>query len=129
MGLRSIDDEFVENVWTTFLDDWTDSEVFSLRAPPLSRVQETLNEEFRDDVEEDFMMILESVDTITGDDNELNEVPIEVGRPQLRLLLVGDDLEDVDNLAEQVTAKFGVKVRRLWPASWMSNPQRRSKST
>ncbi len=104
MGLCSTDDEFVENVRTTFLDDRADSEAFSLRAPPLSRVQETLNEDFGDDVEEDFMVILESVDTITGDDNELDEVPIEVGRPQHRLLLVGDDLEDVDNLAEQVTA-------------------------
>ena len=153
-GLHSDDDELVTNVRPTFLDDWEDGETFSLRTPPLSRVQESLNEGFGDDVEDDFMMMLDSVDTVPGDDDELDavaiallvgannevllydiskwgedtgvaskatfsrtktrledrglieteKVPIDVGRPRLRLILVPDDLGDVESLAEQVTA-------------------------
>jgi DNA-binding MarR family transcriptional regulator len=35
---------------------------------------------------------------------ETEKVPIDVGRPRLRLVLVPDDLEDVEHLAEQATA-------------------------
>ena len=75
-GLRSADDELVENIRSTFSDDWDGGDEFSLRTPPLSRIQETLSEEFGDDVEEDFMMVVDSVDTIPGEDNELDEVAI-----------------------------------------------------
>jgi Family of unknown function (DUF5821) len=153
-GMRSADDELVENVRSTFIDNWEDGEAFILRTPPLSRVRETLNEEFGDDVEDDFMMVVDSAETIPGENNNLDEVtvalligannevllydiskwgedvglaskatfsrtktqledrglietekiPIEVGRPRLRLLLVPDDLEDVDTLADQMAA-------------------------
>ena len=153
-GLRSADEELVENIRSTFSDDWEDSDAFSLRTPPLSHVRETLTEEFGDEVEADFMLVVDSVGTIPGEDDELDEVaiallvaanneellyeiskwgedtgvaskatfsrtktrledrglietekvPIEVGRPRLRLILVPDDLEDVDMLADQVTA-------------------------
>ena len=153
-GLRSADEELVENIRSTFVDDWDDGDAFSLRTPPLSRVRETLGEDFGDDVEDDFMMVVDSVDTIPGEDDDLDEVaiallvaannemllydiskwgedtgvaskatfsrtktrledrglietekvPIDVGRPRLRLILVPDDLEDVDTLADQVTA-------------------------
>ncbi|WP_231189368.1 DUF5821 family protein [Haladaptatus sp. DYF46] len=152
-GLRSTDDELVENIRSTFVEDWEGGEPFILRTPSLSRVQETLGEEFGDELEEDFMMVVESVDTIPGEDNDLDEVavallvgannevllydisrwgedvglaskatfsrtktqledrglietekvPIDVGRPRLRLLLIPDELEDVDSLAEQMT--------------------------
>ena len=153
-GLRSTDDELVENIRSTFINEWDNGDEFSLRTPPLSRIQETLTEEFGDDVEEDFMMIVDSVDTIPGEDNYLDEVaiallvaannemlfydiskwgedtgvaskatfsrtktrledrglietekvPIDVGRPRLRLVLVPDDLEDIDSLVDKVTA-------------------------
>ncbi|MFH5801608.1 transcriptional regulator TbsP [Haladaptatus sp. CMAA 1911] len=153
-GMRSADDELVENVRSTFIDNWEDGETFTLRTPPLSRVRETLNEEFSDEVEDDFMMVVDSAETIPGDDDNLDEVaiallvgannevllydiskwgedvglaskatfsrvktrledqglietekvPIDVGRPRLRLLLVPDDLEDVDMLTDQMTA-------------------------
>jgi hypothetical protein len=153
-GLTSSDDELVDNLWSTFTVDWEEGETFRLRAPPLSQVQETLSEEFGDEVEDDFMMILDSVDTVPGEDDDLDEVtiallvaannelllydiskwgedtglaskatfsrtktqledrnlietekvPIDVGRPRLRLILVPDDLDDVSSLAEQVTA-------------------------
>ncbi|WP_266080980.1 transcriptional regulator TbsP [Haladaptatus caseinilyticus] len=153
-GLRSTDDDLVENVRSTFDDDWESGEEFNLRTPPLTRVQETLREELGNEVEEDFMMVFESVDRIPGEDDELDEVaisllvgannevllydiskwgedtgvaskatfsrtktrledrglietekvPIDVGRPRLRLVLVPDDLEDIDSLADQVTA-------------------------
>ena len=153
-GLHSEDEELVDNVQSTFIDDWEEGDTFRLRTPPLTRVQETLSEEFGDDVEDDFMTLFESVNRIPGEDNELDEVtitllvaannellfydiskwgedtgmaskatlsrvktrledrglietekvPIDVGRPRLRLVLIPDDLEDIDNLAEQATA-------------------------
>jgi Family of unknown function (DUF5821) len=153
-GMQSGDDELVENVQSAFNDDWEDGDTFNLRTPPLSRVRETLNGEFGDEVEDDFMMVFESVDRIPGEDDDLDEVtiallvgannellfydiskwgedtgmaskatfsrvktrledrglidtekvPIDVGRPRLRLVLVPDDLEDVEHLAEQATA-------------------------
>jgi Family of unknown function (DUF5821) len=153
-GLQSKDDELVENIQSAFLDDWEDGDTFNLRTPPLSRVRETLSEEFGDEAEDDFMMVFESVDRIPGEDDDLDEVtiallvgannelllydiskwgedtgmaskatfsrvktrledrglidtekvPIDVGRPRLRLGLVPDDLEDVEYLAEQATA-------------------------
>ncbi|RBI59551.1 hypothetical protein DMJ13_23320 [halophilic archaeon] len=153
-GLTSTDEEFVETVRSTFRDDWDEGEEFSLRTPPLSRVQDTLSEEFGEEVEDDFMTMLESMETVPGEDGELDEVtitllvaadnelllyniskwgedvglaskatfsrtktqledrdlietekvPIDIGRPRLRLVLVPDDLQDVDSLAEQATA-------------------------
>lgn len=154
-GLTSTDSDFVDTVRTTFLEEWEAGDTFSLRTPPLSRVTETLNEEFGEDVQDDFMMLLESVDTVPGENDELDEVtiallvgannnellydiskwgediglaskatfsrtktrledrglidtekvPIEVGRPRLRLLLSTDGLQDVESLAKQVTTK------------------------
>ena len=153
-GLHSTDDDFVETVQTTFMDEWDAGEEFNLRTPPLSRVRETLRDDFGEDVEDDFISMLESVETVPGEDDELNEVviallvaanneellyeiskwgedtgvaskatfsrmktrleerglidtekvPIDVGRPRLRLVLVPDDLGDVERLAEQMTA-------------------------
>ncbi|ODR80861.1 hypothetical protein BG842_02550 [Haladaptatus sp. W1] len=153
-GLHSTDDDFVETVQTTFMDEWDAGEEFGLRTPPLSRVRDTLRDDFGDDVEKDFMTMLESVETVPGEEDELDEVtiallvaannemllydiskwgedtgvaskatfsrtktqledrglldtekvPIDVGRPRLRLVLAPDNLEDVDMLAEQVTA-------------------------
>ena len=152
-GLTSADEEFVETVRSAFDDDWDEGEEFSLRTPPLSRIRDTLSEEFGEDVEDNFMTMLESMETVPGEEDELDEVtiallvaannqellydiskwgedvglaskatfsrtktrledrdlidtekvPIEVGRPRLRLVLVPDDLEDVDTLAEQAT--------------------------
>ncbi|RBI59673.1 hypothetical protein DMJ13_21280 [halophilic archaeon] len=152
-GLASTDEEFVETVQSAFDDDWDEGEEFSLRTPPLSRVRDTLSEEFDEEVEDDFMTMLESMETVPGEEDELDEVtitllvaadnelllyeiskwgedvglaskatfsrtktqledrglidtekvPIEVGRPRLRLLLEPDDLEDVDAIAEQAT--------------------------
>jgi hypothetical protein len=153
-GMRSSDDELVENIRTTFMKDWDDGDEFNLRTPPLSRVQETLREDIGSDAEDDFMMIFESAETIPGEDDELDEVavallvaannqvllydiskwgedtgvaskatfsrtktrledrgligtekvPIDVGRPRLRLVLMPDDLEDVNELSDKVSA-------------------------
>ncbi len=147
-GLRSTDEKLVENAQSTFLDDWEGGDTFTLRTPPLSRVEETLGEDFGDEVKEDFMMIVESAETIPEAGGDLDEValallvaannevllydiskwgediglaskatfsrtktqledrglietekvPIDVGRPRLRLLLAPNELEDVDSL-------------------------------
>ena len=75
-GLRSTDDDLVENVRSTFEDEWNDSETFTLRTPPLSRIQETLGEEFGDAIEGDFMMIVESAETIPEEGGDLDEVAL-----------------------------------------------------
>ncbi|WP_433634774.1 transcriptional regulator TbsP domain-containing protein [Halomicrococcus sp. NG-SE-24] len=153
-GMLSTDEEFVETVRSTFEHNWDEGEEFSLRTPPLLRIRETLSEEFGEKVEDGFMTMLESMETVPGEEDELDEVtiallvaannqellyeiskwgedvglaskatfsrtktrledrdlfdtekvPIEVGRPRLRLVLVPDDLEDVDAIAEQATA-------------------------
>ncbi|WP_227357597.1 transcriptional regulator TbsP [Haladaptatus salinisoli] len=153
-GLSSEDDEFVDNVRSTFNDEWETSNDFNLRTPPLSRVKKTLREEFGDEVEDDFMTVLDSVESVPGEENELDEVtiallvgaknnellydiskwgedtgvaskatfsrtktrledrnvietekvPIEIGRPRLRLLLVEDNLQNSEDLIEQVDA-------------------------
>ncbi|WP_231188434.1 DUF5821 family protein [Haladaptatus sp. DYF46] len=147
-GLQSGDEELVENTQSAFFDAWEGGDSFSLRTPPLSRVRKTLREELGDEVENDFMMVFDSVDTIPGEEDAFDEVaiallvganneillydiskwgedsgvaskatfsriktrlvdrglietekePIDVGRPRLRLLLVPDHLEDVENL-------------------------------
>ncbi|HZD43033.1 MAG TPA: DUF5821 family protein, partial [Methanomicrobiales archaeon] len=75
-GLHSTDDDFVETVRTAFMDEWDAGDEFTLRTPPLSRVRETLRDDFGEDVEDDFISMLESVETVPGEDDELNEVVI-----------------------------------------------------
>ena len=147
-ALNSTEKDFVEKMQAAFLDEWEEGDDFSLRTPPLSRVKETLAEEFGEDVQEDFLMMLEEADTVPGENDQLDEVaiallvganngellyniskwgedtglaskatfsrtktqledrdiietekvPIEVGRPRLRLLLIPESLEDINSI-------------------------------
>ena len=144
-GLTTRDEEFVATVHERYESAWESAEEFTLRTPPLSRVEETLSEEFGADVREDFDAALDSMedahdgaglDGVTlsllvaakngeqlydiskwGEDvgvaskatfsrvkTDLEEdgfidtekVPIDVGRPRLRLLLGDERLAEAD---------------------------------
>ncbi len=145
-GLGTDDDAFVEQAYDQYSTEWADAEVYSLRTPPLSRVQSTLESDIGSETAADFDSVLSSLTTARGDGDGLDEVtisllvaarngellydiskwgediglaskatfsrtktkledmglidtekvPIDVGRPRLRLLLGDERLEDAD---------------------------------
>jgi hypothetical protein len=144
-GLTTTDESFVADVRDRYTDRWDGAEAYSLRTPPISEVRETLATELGEAVLADFDALLDRFSTVTGEDDDLDEVtlvllaaarhgellyevstwgedvglaskatfsrskseledagvvdtekvPIDVGRPRLRLRLV-DDLGDAD---------------------------------
>ena len=151
-GLGTDDAELVESMRERCDEAWESSTSFNLRTPARSRVYETLGDEFGSEVEEDFRVMLEAVETTrsggyrTRDDDRLDEaaltllvaasheiqlyeiskwgedvgvaskatfsrakgrledqgmiatekVPIDVGRPRLRLMFSADQLREVE---------------------------------
>lgn len=155
-GLATDDATFVDAAREEYTDRWAAAEPFTLRTPPLSRVQESLEREFGEELAADFerMRIV-----LAGADGDLDEVdvsllaaarneallydistwgegvgiasratfsrkktrleegglietekvPIDVGRPRLRLLLGDDRLrgieaDEVVNVAAELLA-------------------------
>ena len=144
-GLVTRDETFVEAARTGYTEQWDDADEFRLRTPPLSRVHETLGDEFGPDVRADFERMRTALGTQRGD-GEIDEVvvsllaaakneqllydistwgehvgvasratfsrkkatleegglidtekvPIDVGRPRLRLLLGDERLHEAD---------------------------------
>ena len=144
-GLVTRDETFVEAARTGYTEQWEDADEFGLRTPPLSRVHETLGDEFGPDVRADFERMRTALGTQRGD-GEIDEVvvsllaaakneqllydistwgehvgvasratfsrkkatleegglidtekvPIDVGRPRLRLLLGDERLHEAD---------------------------------
>ena len=144
-GLVTRDETFVEAARTGYTEQWDDADEFRLRTPPLSRVHETLGDEFGPDVRADFERMRTALGTQRGD-GEIDEVvvsllaaakneqllydistwgehvgvasratfsrkkatleegglidtekvPIDVGRPRLRLLLGDERLRETD---------------------------------
>ena len=146
-GIATDDEEFVEDARRQYADRWENAEPFTLRTPPLSRVQETLEAEFGPEMRDDFEQMRTALQTTRGDDHsgldevdlcllaaakneallydistwgenvglasratfsrkktayeemgliETEKVPIDVGRPRLRLLLGDERLQGVD---------------------------------
>ncbi|WP_160135510.1 transcriptional regulator TbsP [Halococcus salsus] len=144
-GLPTDDEEFVGAVNEKWNERWNQAEEFSLRTPPRSRVEASLNDEFGSEVEEDFRAMLDTVESTRSNEGldavdvsllvaakhelllydvskwgediglaskatfsraktnleesvliETEKVPIDVGRPRLRLLLGEDELRDAD---------------------------------
>ena len=145
-GLGTDDEGFVEQAYDQYSTEWSDAEAYSLRTPPLSRVQSTLESDIGPETATDFDSVLNSLTTARGDGDGLDEVtisllvaarngellydiskwgediglaskatfsrtktkledmglidtekvPIDVGRPRLRLLLGDERLEDAD---------------------------------
>jgi hypothetical protein len=142
-GLGADDEAFVGAARNEYADRWTDAETFTLRTPPLSRVQETLDDEFGAELADDFDRMRLALADTTGDLDEVDisllaaarneallydistwgesvgiasratfsrkkthleerglivteKVPIDVGRPRLRLLFGDDRLREAD---------------------------------
>jgi hypothetical protein len=74
-GLTTTDEGFVETAWNRYMSRWEDAESFTLRTPPLSRVQDTLTEEFSPEVTGDFEQMRTALGTDRGE-GELDEVDI-----------------------------------------------------
>ncbi|PSP70598.1 hypothetical protein BRC80_08215 [Halobacteriales archaeon QH_9_66_26] len=144
-GLVTRDETFVEAARTGYTEQWDDADEFRLRTPPLSRVHETLGDEFGPDVRADFERMRTALGTQRGDGEvdevvvsllaaakneqllydistwgehvgvasratfsrkkatleeggliDTEKVPIDVGRPRLRLLLGDERLHEAD---------------------------------
>jgi hypothetical protein len=158
-GLGTENEEFIESAREQYAEVWNTAPEYDLRTPPLSRVRETLEEEFGPRVRTDFDSVLASLDTARGDGDGLDEVtisllvaakneillydiskwgedvgvaskatfsrtktelvemdlidtskvPIDVGRPRLRLLLGDERLvdADADELVSVINDQFG----------------------
>ena len=159
-GLPTDNEEFVGAANEIWSEHWNQAEEFSLRTPPRSQVEASLNEEFGSEVEEDFRAMLDSVESTRSDGGldavdvsllvaakhelllydvskwgeevglaskatfsraktnleesgliETEKVPIDVGRPRLRLLLGEEDLRDADidelpSVAQQLISRI-----------------------
>lgn len=142
-GLATDDTSFVDAAREEYTDRWADAEPFTLRTPPLSRVQESLEREFGEELAADFERMRIALAETDGDLDEVDisllaaarneallydistwgegvgvasratfsrkktrleegnlidteKVPIDVGRPRLRLLLGDDRLRGIE---------------------------------
>lgn len=144
-GLATVAESFVEAARSRYQELWDSAEPFKLRAPPLSRVQETLDDEFGPELTRDFDRMRTALGTGRGDGEldvvdicllaaakneallydistwgedvgvasratfsrkktrleehgliDTEKVPIDVGRPRLRLLLGDERLREAD---------------------------------
>jgi hypothetical protein len=142
-GLATDDTSFVDAAREEYTDRWADAEPFTLRTPPLSRVQESLEREFGTELAADFERMRIALAETDGDFDEVDisllaaarneallydistwgegvgvasratfsrkktrleegglidteKVPIDVGRPRLRLLLGDDRLREIE---------------------------------
>ena len=158
-GLLTTHEEFAGEATEKWSTRWDQAEEFALRTPARSRVEVTLGEEFGSEVEADFRVMLNAVETTCGDGHlsgtdvcllvaakhelllydiskwsenvgvaskatvsrrktyleengliETEKVPIDVGRPRLRLLLGEDQLRGAESdelpaVAEQLLSQ------------------------
>ena len=159
-GLPTDHEEFVSEANEKWGERWDQAEEFSLRTPPRSRMEASLNDEFGSEVEGGFRAMLESAESTRNDEGldevgmsllvaakhelllydiskwgediglaskatfsraktnleesgliETEKVPIDVGRPRLRLLLGEDDLRDAGidefpSIAQRLTSRI-----------------------
>lgn len=77
-GLRTDDEEFVASAVEHYADLWETADEFTLRTPPISHIQNTLEEQFGPSVASDFDGVLDALETARGDDDGLDEVTISL---------------------------------------------------
>ncbi|WP_458210030.1 transcriptional regulator TbsP [Haladaptatus sp. NG-SE-30] len=156
-GLLSDDADLVDTARQSLMGAWEEGDEFTVRAPPISRVRETLRDEIDPAVEEDFTMVLNSLDEIRGAGGldevaisllvaarnnillydiskwgedvglaskatfsrtktrledlgilDTEKVPIDVGRPRLRLKLADESMADMpaDEMIDQLEGEI-----------------------
>jgi len=77
-ALSSEDDEFVDEVFTTYRDAFEEADDHRLRTPAISHVRETMSEEIGEEARSDFDGVLGSMETARGDGEGLDEVTISL---------------------------------------------------
>lgn len=77
-GLATDERGFIEAAHERYEAEWEEATPFSLRTPPLGRVQRTLRESLGAHVAGDFDSMLATVDTARGDGDGLDEVTISL---------------------------------------------------
>ena len=77
-GLGTDSEDFIKSAREQCAGVWEAAWEYNLRTPPLSRVRETMKEEFGPDVRADFDDVLASLDTARGDGDGLDEVTISL---------------------------------------------------
>jgi len=157
-ALATTDESFVSQTREEYDARWSDASAFNLRTPPRSTVMETLESEIGSEAANDFAAVLNSLGSVRGNGEGLDEVtvsllvaarngellydiskwgediglaskatfsrtksrmedsglldtekvPIDVGRPRLRLMLGDDQLAeaDIDELASKAAEKL-----------------------
>jgi len=75
-ALTSEEDEFVGNAREEYNSQWEAKAKYTLRTPPITKINETLAEDIGKDTLEDFQAILNTVNSVTGDDSSLSIVTI-----------------------------------------------------
>lgn len=104
-ALETDDSDFVESAYAFYEDTWEDTDAFSLRTPPLSRVRETLGTDIGEAAREDFDAVLGSLETARGNGDGLDEVTISLlvaGRNGVLLYDISKWGEDI-GLASKAT--------------------------
>jgi hypothetical protein len=77
-ALGTDDEDFVASATEQYDERWAGSSAYSLRTPPMSRVRETMDEQFGPAVRDDFDAVLASLETARGDGDGLDEVTISL---------------------------------------------------
>ena len=77
-ALTAENSDFGTTVYAYYTEIWNNAEPFRLRTPPRSKIQETLRTTISPEVEADFNAVLESLETVRGDGDSLDEVTISL---------------------------------------------------
>ena len=75
-GLVTTDDAFVSEVYDHYDTRWADAEPYTLTAPPLSQVRETLAAEMGEQAVDDFDAFLEELPDVRREGDGLDEVTV-----------------------------------------------------
>jgi hypothetical protein len=77
-GLGTDSEDFINSAREQYTGIWDTASGYDLQTPPLSRVRETMEEEFGPEVRADFDSVLASLDTAPGDVDGLDGVTISL---------------------------------------------------
>ena len=77
-ALCSDDEAFVESTYDRVADRWETADEYPLRTPPLSTVRRSLAEELGEPTAADFDAVLDSLETVRGNGEGLDEVTIAI---------------------------------------------------
>jgi len=77
-ALSSEDEDFVDEVFSTYHEAFDEAEDHRLRTPAISHVRETMSDEIGEEARADFDSVLDSMETARGNGDGLDEVTISL---------------------------------------------------